>query len=177
MVTLKIIPILELESPFDIFVQIKACVLNPVDTKIRQGAFPSPPTLGFDGAGIVTTAGASALFKPGDEVLYAGVMGRAGTNAQYLAVDSRVAARKPVGLGWAKAAALPLLGLTTWEMLEGHFGLVPGGTSKEETIVIISGAGGVGSMATQFARKLRVALLQGSASDILYKKVVVSASR
>lgn len=150
-------PIPELSSPFDVLVRLKACALNPVDTKVRQGGFPAPSTLGFDGSGIVTTAGPQALFKEGDEVLYAGVMGRAGTNAQFSVVDSRLVAKKPHGLEWTEAAALPLVGLTAWEMLEGHFGLVPGGKTRlEETIVIVNGAGGVGSMATQLARKVRL---------------------
>jgi NADPH2:quinone reductase len=152
---LTTVPIPTLSSPYDILVKIRGCALNPVDTKIREGAFEAPPILGFDGAGIVEAAGDQALFKKGESVMFAGIMGRAGTNAQYCAMDSRIAAKKPDGLDWAQAAALPLVGLTAWEVLEGHFGLRPGkGSEREETIVIVNGAGGVGSMATQLARKV-----------------------
>ncbi|KDQ62898.1 hypothetical protein JAAARDRAFT_53120 [Jaapia argillacea MUCL 33604] len=156
-----------LESPYDILVKIHSCALNPVDTKIRQGAFPSHPILGFDASGTVIASSPQALYKPGDEVMYAGALGRSGSNAQYGVVDSRIVGRKPKGWTWEDAAGLPLVGLTAWEMLEGHFGLRPfEGTKKEETLLIINGAGGVGSAATQLARKV-----------FNIKNVVVTASR
>jgi len=156
-----------LESEYDILVKLHACSLNPVDTKARQGAFPTNPVLGYDGAGLVVTAGSKAPFKPGDKVMYSGVLGRSGTNAQYGVVDSRIAGLMPDGWDWADAAALPLVGLTAWEMLELHFGLKPWPKEEvDDTIVIVNGAGGVGSVATQLARKV-----------FKLKNVVVTASR
>jgi len=109
--------------------------------------------LGFDASGVVVQAGAEALFKNGDEVMFAGVLGRSGSNGQYAVVDSRIAGRKPRGWSDGEAASLPLVGLTAWEMLECHFNLVPfSRPKKEETLIIINGAGGVGTMATQLAR-------------------------
>jgi NADPH:quinone reductase len=144
-------PIPELTSPTDILVQLRAVALNPVDTKrrlSREGAI-----LGYDGAGIVVAAGAETSFVPGDHVLYAGDVTRPGSNAQFQLVDGRIAAKKPDELAWEEAAALPLVGLTAWEMFTDHFRLKPGDNSKE-ILVIVNGAGGVGSMAIQLAKKV-----------------------
>jgi len=117
--------------------------------------------LGFDASGVVVKASESALFKEGDQVIFAGVIGRSGSNGQYAVVDSRIAGRKPTVWSDAEAASVPLVGLTAWEMLECHFNLVPfSRPKKEETIVIVNGAGGVGTMATQLARYVRILLFQ-----------------
>ncbi|KZT27713.1 GroES-like protein [Neolentinus lepideus HHB14362 ss-1] len=153
--SLATIPTPALASPYDILVKIKGIALNPVDTKVRQTNDRSDRILGYDGAGIVEQAGETALFKKGDEVMYAGAVARQGTNAQYSVVDSRIVGRKPRGWGWADAAGLPLVGLTAWEMLEEHFGLRPFEKQKKEhTLLIVNGAGGVGSMATQLAARV-----------------------
>jgi len=165
--SLATIPTPALASHYDILVKIKGIALNPVDTKVRQTNDRTDRILGYDGAGIVEQAGEKALFKKGDEVMYAGAVARQGTNAQYSVVDSRIVGRKPKGWGWADAAGLPLVGLTAWEMLEEHFGLRPFEKQKKEhTLLIVNGAGGVGSMATQLAARV---------FDI--KNVVVTASR
>jgi len=112
--------------------------------------------LGFDGSGVVIKASESALFKEDDQVVFAGVIGRSGSNGQYAVVDSRIAGRKPTEWSHAEAASLPLVGLTAWEMLQCHFNLVPfSRPKKEETLIIVNGAGGVGTMATQLARYVR----------------------
>ncbi|KAF2766386.1 NAD(P)-binding protein [Teratosphaeria nubilosa] len=154
----------------DILVKIAACAVNPVDTKIRQGAFPAADITGFDAAGVVETVGANVKgFKQGDEVFYSGVLGRPGSTAQYNLVDYRVSALKPRTLDWATAAAVPLVSLTAWELLADHWGLQvddPEGVQVKKSILIINGAGGVGSIATQFARKI-----------FKLGKVIVTASR
>ena len=115
--------------------------------------------LGFDASGVVVKSSESALFREGDQVIFAGVIGRSGSNGQYAVVDSRIAGRKPAGWSNAEAASLPLVGLTAWEMLHCHFGLVPfSRPKKEETLVIVNGAGGVGTMATQLARYVRISI-------------------
>lgn len=142
----------------DILVEVKAVSVNPVDVKIRQSAKPEPgnwQVLGWDAAGIVVAVGSEVtLFQPGDSVFYAGAIGRPGTNAEYHLVDERIVGVKPKTLGWAASAALPLTSITAWEMLFDRLDVkrsVPGATSA---IVIIGGAGGVGSIAIQMTRAL-----------------------
>jgi NADPH2:quinone reductase len=139
-------------------VQIQAVSVNPVDTKIRKRtAAGSEPwkVLGWDGAGIVSATGPDAtLFKVGDAVFYAGAIGRQGTNSEFHLVDERIVGRKPNSLDWAEAAALPLTAITAWEMLFDRLDIrrsVPGAASA---VVVVGGAGGVGSIAIQLAKKL-----------------------
>jgi zinc-binding alcohol dehydrogenase family protein len=152
----------EIEKPApggrDLLVEIKAVSVNPVDSKLRTNAPPDKSglkILGFDAAGVVAAVGPEAtLFKPGDEVFYAGSMVRPGTNAQFHLVDERIVGPKPKSLNWAEAAALPLTTITAWEALFERMDIrrpVPGAANA---IVIIGGAGGVGSIAIQLARKL-----------------------
>ena len=142
----------------DLLVAVKAVSVNPVDTKIRKGARPDgddPKVLGWDAAGIVQAAGPEAsLFRPGDAVFYAGAIGRPGSNAEFQLVDERIVGAKPRTLDWGPAAALPLTTVTAWEMLFDRLDVgrpVPGAAPA---IVIIGGAGGVGSIAIQLARAL-----------------------
>ncbi|MFP8966770.1 zinc-binding alcohol dehydrogenase family protein [Pokkaliibacter sp. CJK22405] len=144
----------------DLLVQVKAISVNPVDVKLRQNADPaSRPegyrVLGWDAAGIVTAVGPEVEgFVPGDEVWYAGDITRAGSNAEYQLVDERIVAKKPTTLDWAAAASLPLTTITAWEGLFDRLNVnrpVPGATPA---ILIIGGAGGVGSIAIQLARQL-----------------------
>ena len=128
----------------DLLIEIKAVSVNPVDVKVRQSAKIEPSqwkVLGWDAAGIVTAIGPDVtLFQPGDEVFYAGAIDRPGTNAEYHLVDERIVGIKPKTIDWAGAAALPLTAIT----------------AAAKAIVIIGGAGGVGSIAIQMARKLTV---------------------
>ncbi len=142
----------------DLLVEVKAVSVNPVDVKIRQSAKPEPGTwkvLGWDAAGTVIAVGSDVtLFQPGDAVFYAGAIGRPGTNTEYHLVDERIVGVKPKTLDWSAAAALPLTSITAWEMLFERLkvkALVPGAAPA---ILIIGGAGGVGSIAIQMARAL-----------------------
>ncbi|MDE1906289.1 MAG: zinc-binding alcohol dehydrogenase family protein [Rhodospirillales bacterium] len=140
----------------DLLVEIKAVSVNPVDTKIRQAAEPlgEPRVLGFDAAGIVRAIGPEVQnFSVGDEVFYAGVPDRPGTNAEFHLVDDRIAGHKPKTLSFAEAAALPLTALTAWEMLFERF-RIPRDQPHGGTLLIVGGAGGVGSMAIQLAAQL-----------------------
>ena len=105
----------------DLLVEVRAVSVNPVDTKIRKRDRPEAggwKVLGWDAAGIVSATGPEAtLFKPGDEVFYAGALGRPGTNAEFHLVDERLVGHKPASLNWAQAAALPLTAVTAWETL------------------------------------------------------------
>jgi NADPH2:quinone reductase len=143
----------------DLLVEIKAISVNPVDTKVRRNVRPEGDNwkvLGWDAAGIVVEAGPEAtLFKPGDEVFYAGALTRPGSNAQFHLVDERIVGAKPKSLNWTEAAALPLTAITAWETLFDRLDVqgraVPGAAPA---ILVIGGAGGVGSIAIQLARKL-----------------------
>jgi zinc-binding alcohol dehydrogenase family protein len=152
---------LEIEKPTpqgrDLLVEVKAVSVNPVDTKVRKRADPkggAPKILGYDAAGVVAAVGGDAkLFKPGDEVFYAGSILRQGTDAEYHLVDERIVGAKPNTLDFAAAAALPLTSITAWEMLFDRFA-VPRGGGDGRSLLIVGGAGGVGSIAIQLARHL-----------------------
>jgi len=145
-------------GPRDIRVAVKAVSVNPVDTKVRKRAAPPAGThkiLGYDAAGVVDAIGSEVtLFKPGDEVFYAGSIQRQGTNAEYHLVDERIVGRKPGTLTFAQAAALPLTSITAWELLFDRLGVAPGKSLDPRTLLIIGGAGGVGSILIQLARRL-----------------------
>jgi zinc-binding alcohol dehydrogenase family protein len=145
------------QRPRDLLVEVQAISVNPVDTKIRAGGGPGRPDgqlqiLGWDAAGIVKEVGSAVtLFKPGDDVYYAGSVDRAGSYAELQCVDERIVGRKPRSLGSAEAAALPLTTITAWEML---FDRLRVDKSTQGALLILGGAGGVGSIATQLARQL-----------------------
>jgi NADPH2:quinone reductase len=152
----------------DLLVEIKAISVNPVDTKVRKRAAPEAgdwKVLGWDAAGIVVAVGPDAtMFKPGDEVFYAGDIGRPGTNAQFHLIDERIVGHKPKSLTWAEAAAMPLTAITAWEALFDRLDVrkpVPG---FPPAILIIGGAGGVASIAIQLARHLTDLTVIGTAS-------------
>jgi zinc-binding alcohol dehydrogenase family protein len=142
----------------DIRVAVKAISANPVDYKVRKRAAPPAgeiKILGFDAAGVVDAVGPEVtLFKPGDEVFYAGSILRQGTNAEFHLVDERIVGRKPKTLSFAQAAALPLTSITAWELLFDRLGAVPGKSLDPRTLLIVGGAGGVGSILIQLARRL-----------------------
>jgi len=142
----------------DIRVAVKAVSVNPVDTKVRKRAAPpegEAKILGYDAAGVVDAVGPdAALFKPGDEVFYAGSILRQGTNAEFHLVDERIVGRKPGSLSFAQAAALPLTSITAWELLFDRLAVLPGKSVDPRTLLIIGGAGGVGSILIQLARRL-----------------------
>lgn len=141
-------------GPHDLLVEVRAVSVNPVDVKVRASRAPGaePKVLGFDAAGIVREVGSAVtLFAPGDEVYYAGSIGRPGTNAALHAVDERIVGRKPASLGFAEAAALPLTTITAWE---GLFDKLRITADDPGTLLVVGGPGGVGSMVIQLAHAL-----------------------
>ena len=152
----------------DILVEIKAVSVNPVDVKIRQSAQPDLgnwQVLGWDAAGVVIAVGPDVtIFQPGDTVFYAGARGRSGTNAEYHLVDERIVGVKPKTLDWAAAAALPLTSITAWEMLFDRLDVKRSVPGAAPAILIVGGAGGVGSIAIQMARALSDLTVIGTAS-------------
>lgn len=152
---------IELPTPVptgrDLLVEIRAISVNPVDTKVRSGVAADPghyKVLGWDAAGVVSAVGPDvSFFKPGDEVFYAGAINRQGTNAEFHLVDERIVGRKPASLGFDAAAALPLTSITAWEALFDRLEVARPVVGAANAIVIIGGAGGVGSIAIQLAKK------------------------
>jgi NADPH:quinone reductase len=152
--------ILETPTPQgrDLLVKINAVSVNPVDTKLRRKAQPpagEARILGFDAAGIVEAVGAEVQhFKPGDAVYYAGSLSRPGTNSEYHLVDERIVGHKPTSLSDGEAAALPLTAITAWEMLFDRLNVQSPTPQGGKIILVIGGAGGVGSIAIQLLRAL-----------------------
>ncbi|MFA0963937.1 zinc-binding alcohol dehydrogenase family protein [Roseivirga sp. BDSF3-8] len=143
----------------DLLIKVAANSVNPVDYKVRQSAakdkeLDSPKVIGWDAVGTVEAVGDKvSLFKVGDRVFYAGDITRGGSNAEYQLVDERITGSAPQKLNDAEVAAMPLTGLTAYESLFDRIKVDP---KKDEgkTVLILSGAGGVGSIAIQLAKKL-----------------------
>lgn len=150
----------ELDAPqpagHDLLVAVEAIAVNPVDTKVRapkETIEETPRVLGYDAAGTVQALGAEVtLFKPGDEVFYAGDITRPGSNAELQLVDERIVGHKPKSLEFAQAAAFPLTAITAYEAFFDRLGIDPEGANREESLLIIGGAGGVGSIGIQLAK-------------------------
>ena len=150
----------ELETPspdaHDLLVRVEAVSVNPVDAKVRAPKpqiEAQPKVLGYDAAGVVEAVGDAVTgFNPGDAVYYAGDVTRPGSNAQFQLVDARLAARKPATLDFAQAAALPLTAITAWELLFERMPYAIDGGGNGKSLLVIAGAGGVGSIAIQLAK-------------------------
>ena len=143
----------------DLLVRVHAVSVNPVDVKTRAprpAIEPTPRILGWDAAGVVEAVGADVtLFKPGDEVFYAGSIDRAGCDSEVHLVDERIVGPKPRTLSFEEAAALPLTTITAWEALFDRLGIAKEPSANQgRTVLIIGGAGGVGSIAIQIAKQV-----------------------
>jgi NADPH2:quinone reductase len=184
----------------DLLVAIKAISVNPLDTKVRRGTITPtknenlPRILGWDAAGEVIGVGSDCtLFEKGDTVYYAGSISRPGTNCEFHLVDERIVGRKPKSLSFEEAAAMPLTTITAWEALYDRLSLYSDtirktalpeiSTSNDidkkkrhspSSILIIGGAGGVGSIAIQLAKNL---VNQSSSSSFSGINVIATASR
>ena len=153
----------------DLLVEVKAISVNPVDVKIRANMAPAEgdsKVIGWDAAGIVKAVGPDVtLFKPGDEVWYAGALMRPGTNSELHLVDERIVGHKPAKLDFAQAAALPLTAITAWELLFERLGVSRDKTATHgQSLLVIGAAGGVGSILVQLARQLTGLTVIGTAS-------------
>jgi len=137
----------------DLLVKVAAISVNPVDYKQRKMDSPTPRVLGWDAAGTVEALGKDVtLFKAGDAVYYAGDVTRPGCNSEFHLVDERIVGRKPKSLDYAQAAAIPLTAITAREAFFDRMKIDLGGKHRGASILIIGGAGGVGSMGIQLAR-------------------------
>lgn len=141
-----------------LLVKVAAVSVNPVDFKIRQNSakdkvLDEPKVIGWDATGTVEAIGDEAsLFKVGDQVYYAGDINKPGSNAEYQLIDERIVGKKPQKLSIEASAAMPLTALTAWEILFDRIRINE--KDKGKTILIIGGAGGVGSIAIQLAKKV-----------------------
>lgn len=153
----------------DVLVRVEAVSVNPVDTKIRSPkpeVEDEPKVLGWDACGIVVATGPDvSLIREGDRVYYAGDITRPGCNAEFHLVDERIVALAPETLSDAEAAALPLTTITAWESLFDRMHVSLDADNRQASLLVIGGAGGVGSMAIQLASK------------VAGLKVIASASR
>ena len=144
-------------GPRDLLVRVKAISVNPVDTKVRRNrpaTADAPQVLGWDAVGIVEEIGADvAGFQPGDRVFYAGSITRPGANSELHVVDERIVARAPESLNDGQAAALPLTAITAWELLFDRLRVARDGGAGQ-SLLVVGGAGGVGSILIQLARQL-----------------------
>ena len=144
-------------EPRDLLVRVQAVSVNPVDTKVRRGSSPAPgqfKVVGWDAVGTVEAVGpAASLFKVGDRVFYAGAIDRPGANSELHLVDERLVALAPTSLDDAQAAALPLTAITASELLFDRL-RVPKDGGEGRSLLVIGGAGGVGSILIQLARQL-----------------------
>ncbi|GAB2664519.1 zinc-binding alcohol dehydrogenase family protein [Gordonia jinhuaensis] len=151
-------------GPHDLLVEVHAVSVNPVDVKTRASfdGFEAPKVLGYDAAGVVVAVGSEvSRFAVGDAVYYAGAINRPGSNARLQLVDERIVGHKPSSLSFCSAAALPLTTLTAWECLFDRLHLDKAGNG---TLVVVGGAGGVGSMVIQLARRLTAMTVIATAS-------------
>jgi zinc-binding alcohol dehydrogenase family protein len=161
----------------ELLVRIKASSVNPIDTKVREGVYDDYPDyydhvpfntdkyqiLGFDSSGVVEEVGSDASrFKIGDEIYFVASPFRHGSNAELVLADERGVALKPRSLSFEQAAGIPLTAMTAWEALVERLEIKEG---EQVAILIINGAGGVGSIATQIcAEILRLPVIITTAS-------------
>ena len=159
------VPVPELR-PHDVLVQVKGISINPVDSKIRTNVSPESgyKVIGYDACGTITAVGADVTgFQVGDDVFYAGDLTRPGTNSEFHAVDARIIGKKPQSLDFDEAAGIPLTAITAWELLFDSMRLAENGEDGK-SILVLGGAGGVGSILIQLVKKLTKATVIATAS-------------
>lgn len=145
-------------APRDLLVSVRAIAVNPVDVKVRASATPpagEARVIGWDAAGVVEAVGPEcSLFRPGDEVFYSGTIARPGCNAEYQLVDERLVGPKPQSLDFPEAASLPLTSVTAYELLFDRLRIPYGKKTGGGRLLVVNGAGGVGSILIQMAKRL-----------------------
>jgi zinc-binding alcohol dehydrogenase family protein len=153
----------------DLLVEVRAIAVNPVDTKVRapkDGVEDPPRVIGYDASGVVAEVGPDVtLFKPGDEVYYAGDITRSGSNAEFHLVDERIVGTKPASLSFAESAALPLTAITAWESFFDRLGIDENGADAGQSILVIGGAGGVGSIGIRLAKRAGLVVITTASRD------------
>lgn len=155
-------------QPGHVLVRIAATSVNTIDTMIRQmgSDLPLSPALpallGMDFAGTVEAVGEGVSdFTVGDDVYgcAGGLADIPGALAEYMLADARLIAHKPKSLSMREAAALPLVGITAYE------GLQRTGVDAGQKVLVHGGAGGVGHVAVQLARRLGAEVFSTGTGD------------
>ena len=143
-------------KPDELLVEVHAAGVNPIDNMIPTGLFKAvvkfelPATLGSDLAGVVTEVGSRVTrFKPGDAVFASIFDTGTGAIAEFAVVPESVAALKPDNLDFVQAAAIPMVGLTSWQALKERVNLRAG-----QKVFIPAGSGGIGTFAIQLAKQM-----------------------
>ncbi|MGD1920781.1 MAG: zinc-binding alcohol dehydrogenase family protein, partial [Pleurocapsa sp.] len=153
----------------DLLVEVKAISVNPVDYKVRapkDKVESEPKILGWDAAGVVVEVGDEVTgFKPGDEIYYAGDITRPGSNSEFQLIDERIVGRKPKNLDFARAAAFHLTSITACEALFERLNIDRNGADADKSILIVNGAGGVGSIAIQLAKLAKLKVIATASRD------------
>ena len=153
----------------DLLVEVKAISVNPVDTKVRapkDKVESEPRILGWDAAGVVVEVGNEVTeFQPGNEVYYAGDITRPGSNSEFQLIDERIVGHKPQNLDFTRAAAFPLTSITAWEALFERLNIDRNGADAGKSILIVNGAGGVGSIAIQLAKLAKLKVIATASRD------------
>jgi len=155
---LKKIPKPFINEPDQVLIKVHACALNPID-KIRLAGDLSliipeeydTSVLGYDVSGVIEQVGKDSAksFKVGDEVFSRlSDQMQFGALAEYVVCSVREIAKKPANISFPEAASIPLAGLTSVQAFRR------GGIKEGSKIFIPGGAGGVGSLAIQIAKKM-----------------------
>ncbi|CAD0219919.1 zinc-binding dehydrogenase [Chryseobacterium sp. JV274] len=171
----EVLEVTESPAPFitnssQVLVKVRATSVNPLDYQVRRGDYASqfelPITTGHDIAGNVVAVGeAVTKWQPGDKVYYSPRFGGPGSYAEYHITDESSLSGMPDNISYEEAAAIPLIGGTVWEML-----VVRAQIKKGDRILILGGAGGVGSLAIQVAKSLG-AYVYTTGQSILHEKL------
>ena len=152
-------------APGEILVRVRAAGINPLDWKVRDGAkiaanLRFPLVLGQDASGIVEKAGDGVTrFAAGDEVF--GAFWLAGSYAQFVraSLSAAAVARKPAGIDFVHAAALPTPALAALACLEAT------DVKDGQTVLIVGATGGVGSYAVQIAARRGARVIATASGD------------
>ncbi|WP_298985845.1 NADP-dependent oxidoreductase [uncultured Roseibium sp.] len=137
----------------EVLVKVEAAAVNPFDVQVRRGDYaaymPAPHKLGVDVSGTVEAVGEGvSAFNVGDDVFYsARVLSNEGGYAEYHVEQAQIIAKKPKGLSFVGAAALPFAASTAWVCL-----IERGRLKAGDRVLIHGGSGGVGLFAVQIAR-------------------------
>ncbi|TGN18409.1 zinc-binding alcohol dehydrogenase family protein [Leptospira idonii] len=152
-------------KPNDVLVEVKAVSVNPVDFKVKRSISeknPGPRILGWDASGTVVEVGSQVTsLQKGDDVYYAGDITRPGSNAEFQAVDEWIVAKKPKSISFEAAASLPLTAITAYESIFHKLKL---DKQDKKKVLIIAGAGGVGSIAVQILKQMTNSIVLATAS-------------
>ena len=153
----------------EVLIRVRAAGVGIWDSKQRTGAFLAemaefPLILGEQCAGDIERVGSNVSTLHENDAVYAYFVAKHGSYAQYVAVKAADVARKPAGLSYLEAAAVPVVGITAHQAIIDELKLEP-----NEWIFVAGGAGGVGSFAVQIANALGARVIASAlAEDFAY---------